>query len=73
MYHVAEDGAQVVHSRPSGETIVALVDGDKKGFEPSDILIRRSVQLIVASSPNGKQVTSLPNLQLSCGRRRSFY
>ena len=60
VYYVAEDGAQVVHSWPSGETIVALVDGDKKGFEPNDILIHRS------------QVTPLPNLQLSCGRRSSY-
>jgi hypothetical protein len=30
---------------------VALVDGDEKNFEPNDILIHDSVQLIVASFP----------------------
>ena len=52
VYHVAEDGVEVVRSWPSDKTIVAFVDGDKKGFELNDILFKSSVQLIVASSPN---------------------
>jgi hypothetical protein len=53
VYYVAEKGVEAVQSWSSRETIVALVDGDKKHHEPEDILIRQSVQLIVASSPKG--------------------
>lgn len=51
MYHVAENGVEVVKSWQSDEKIVALIDGDRNGFEPEDFLINDSVQLIVASSP----------------------
>ena len=51
VYHVAEKGVEAVQSWSSEETIEAFVDGDKK--EPSYILRRPSVQLIVASPPSG--------------------
>jgi hypothetical protein len=53
VYHVAEKGVEAVQSWSSEETIVAFIDGDKGDYEPEDILIGRSVQLIVASSPKG--------------------
>ncbi len=53
VYHVAEKGVEVVQSWSSKEAIVAFVDGDMGDYEPDDILIRHSVQLIVASSPKG--------------------
>ncbi|KAI0264039.1 hypothetical protein BGY98DRAFT_1103716 [Russula aff. rugulosa BPL654] len=54
VYHVAEEGVEVVQSWSSKETIVAFVDGDdEKNHAPKRMLTRlSSVQLIVASSPN---------------------
>jgi hypothetical protein len=51
VYHVANDGVNVVWSRPPDEAIVAFVDGDPEDFVPQKFLIHHSVQLIVASSP----------------------
>jgi len=53
VYHVAETGVAVVGSWSSKEPIVALVDADKKNYELKTMLIDRSVQLIMASSPKG--------------------
>src|SRR6266567_8066446 len=54
VYHVSEKGVEAVQSWSPKETIVAFVDGDKRDYEPNEILLRRrSVQLIVASSLNG--------------------
>ena len=38
MYHVAEDGVEVVQSRPLDGTIVAFVDGDPKNSDPQGFL-----------------------------------
>jgi hypothetical protein len=53
VYHVAENGVEMVRSWSSNNPIVAFVDGDKANFEPKEMLYRRSVQLVVASSPKG--------------------
>jgi hypothetical protein len=53
VYHVSKKGVEVVQSWSSKETIVAFVDGDMGDYEPDNILIHRSVQLIVAASPQG--------------------
>jgi hypothetical protein len=53
VYHVSEDGVEVVESWSSPEDIVAFVDGDTGYYEPDDMLRRGSVQLIVPSSPRG--------------------
>jgi hypothetical protein len=52
VYHVAEEGIQAVELWSSQEEIVAFVDGDKS-YDPKEILVDHSVQLIVASSPKG--------------------
>jgi hypothetical protein len=56
VYHVTEDGVKEVGSDYDGswdskEPIVALIDGDKGDFKPNEMLLRPSVQLVVASSP----------------------
>ena len=38
VYHVAEDGVEVVQSRPLDGTIVAFVDGDPKNSDPQGFL-----------------------------------
>jgi hypothetical protein len=53
VYHVAEKGVKVVESWSSEETTVAFVDGDNADYGPDEILLRRSVQLIVVSPPKG--------------------
>ncbi|KAN0103607.1 hypothetical protein V8E52_011816, partial [Russula decolorans] len=53
VYHVAEKGVKVVQSWSSKETIVAFVDFDAGDYRPNWTLIRHSVQLVVASSPEG--------------------
>ena len=53
VYPVAEKGVEVVQSWSSEETIVAFVDDDTGDYEPDDILIHHTVQLIVAASPQG--------------------
>ncbi len=53
VYHVAEKGVEAIWSWSSEEATVAFIDGDKDHYEPKDFLIRRSVQLIVASPPEG--------------------
>jgi hypothetical protein len=50
VYYVAEKGVEAVESWSTEETTVAFVDGDNG---PDEILLCRSVQLIVASSPKG--------------------
>jgi len=53
VYRVAGEGVEVVRSWSSEETIVAFVDADKD-YGPNHILrFDGSVQLIVASPPNG--------------------
>jgi hypothetical protein len=53
VYHVAEKGVEVVRSWSSNEPFVALVDGDRGVHDPEGVLISRTVQLIVPSSPKG--------------------
>ena len=53
VYHVDKNGVEAVWSWSSGDATVAFIDGDKEHYEPKDFLIRRSVQLIVASPPEG--------------------
>jgi hypothetical protein len=53
VYHVAENGVDAVQSWSSDEPIVAFVDGDKRDYEPDEIIQRRSVQIVVASFPSG--------------------
>ena len=53
VYHVAKEGVEVIRSWRSNEEIVAFVDGDERDFEPEEILLRTTVQLIVAVSPKG--------------------
>jgi len=54
VYHVNEEGIQAIQSWRSDEHIVAFVDGDKKGYEPNDmLLLNGKVQIILASSPKG--------------------
>ncbi|KAH9980526.1 hypothetical protein BJV74DRAFT_887757 [Russula compacta] len=53
VYHVSKNGVEPIHSWSSEESIVAFLDGDEENFGPKDFLLRRSVQLIVASSPKG--------------------
>jgi hypothetical protein len=50
VYHVAENGIEVVESWESKKPIVAFVDGDG-GKVPDDLICLYSVQIIVASSP----------------------
>ena len=53
VYHVAENGVEVVRSWPSQESITAFIDGDKGDFEPKTFLFDDFVQLVVASTPKG--------------------
>ena len=56
VYHVTEYGVKELGSDDDGswdEPIVALIDGDKGDYEPNEMLLRPSVQLVVASSPKG--------------------
>ena len=53
VYHVAENGVEVVRSWPSQESITAFIDGDKGDFEPKGFLFDNFVQLIVTSPPEG--------------------
>jgi hypothetical protein len=53
VYHISAEGVKAVQSWPPKETAVAFIDGDRKNYEPNDILLHNSVQLIVASSPRG--------------------
>ncbi len=53
VYHVFEEGVEAVQSWSSKEGIVAFVDVDEGDYKPEDMLICRSVQLIVASPPKG--------------------
>ncbi|KAF8505817.1 hypothetical protein F5888DRAFT_1604032, partial [Russula emetica] len=53
VYHVAEKGVDEVQSWSSEEPIVAFVDVGEADCKPNRILLRRLVQLIVASSPKG--------------------
>ena len=52
VYHVNENGVEVIRSWSSTEETVAFVDGYKDN-KPGYMLIRESVQLILASSPRG--------------------
>ena len=51
VYHVHENGVQVIESWLPAEEIVALVDGDKKDYEPDDMLTCPGVQIVLVSSP----------------------
>ncbi|KAH9978410.1 hypothetical protein BJV74DRAFT_888255 [Russula compacta] len=53
VYHVSENGVEVISSWPLEKNIVAFVDGDKGDYKPNDFLLDRFVQLVVASSPKG--------------------
>ncbi|KAH9985077.1 hypothetical protein BJV74DRAFT_718521, partial [Russula compacta] len=53
VYHVFENGVEVISSWPLEKEIVAFVDGNKGDHSPKDFLLDRFVQLVVASSPNG--------------------
>jgi hypothetical protein len=53
VYHVAEKGVEAVQSWSSKEPIVAFVVGDEGDYQPNNILLCPSVQLIVASPPEG--------------------
>ncbi len=53
VYHVTEKGVEAVQSWSSKETIVAFVDDDGGEYGPKNFLIRRTVQLVVASSLEG--------------------
>ena len=62
--HVAKEGVEVVKSWSADGTIMAFVDGDERDYEPDYILRRRSVQLIVASSPKGTNLKWIKQLGL---------
>ena len=53
VYHVSEDGVEVIGSWESDTEIVAFVDGDKGDYAPIRPLRQDAVQLVVASSPKG--------------------
>ena len=53
VYHVNEKGVQAIQTWSSREEIVAFVDGDNEGHGPSYMLRRQSVQIVLASPPNG--------------------
>ena len=62
VYHVSEEGVDVVKSWSTKETIVAFVDGDEEDYKPDEFLRRRSVQLIIASSPKGSNMKWIKQL-----------
>jgi hypothetical protein len=54
--HVNKDGVEAIVKWNSNEHIMAFVDGDKKGYQPTDYLMNGengTVQIILASSPKG--------------------
>ena len=51
IYHVSEDGVEVIGSWGSDTKIVAFVDGDEGDYTPIRPLRQNAVQLVVASSP----------------------
>jgi len=54
VYHVAQKGVEALQSAwPPGSPIRAFVDGDKGNTEPRDFIRLPSVQIIIASSPQG--------------------
>jgi hypothetical protein len=53
VYHVNEEGVQVIKSWPSNENIVAFVDADNNDYGPDAILSENGVQIILASPPRG--------------------
>ena len=52
VYHVSENGVSAVQEWLSNKSIVAFVDGDEN-YKPNAVLLRSSVQLVVASPPKG--------------------
>jgi hypothetical protein len=57
VYHVAEKGVRVLQSHwPPTPPIRAFVDGDE-GTEPRDFIRCPSVQIIIASSPQGARTS----------------
>ena len=58
VYYVTEAGVEIVRSLlsrpdPITDSITTFIDGDKGNCEPKGFLLRKSVQLIVATSPKG--------------------
>jgi len=51
VYHVTKESVEIIGSWSSPDPITAFIDGDKRDWEPSELVIRPSVQLIVAASP----------------------
>ncbi|KAF8259787.1 hypothetical protein EI94DRAFT_1690300 [Lactarius quietus] len=51
MYHVTKESVEIIGSWSSPDPITAFIDGDKRDWEPSELVIRPSVQLIVAAPP----------------------
>jgi len=66
VYHVAEKGVNVVQSWSSDESIAAFVDGDQADCQPKDILLQSSMQIIMASSPEGVVPNQEWMKQLGC-------
>ena len=53
VYHVNKNGVQAIRVLRPEEHIVALVDGDREGYEPKDMLAHEKVKIILAASPKG--------------------
>ena len=53
VYHVNENGVDLIWSWSSNEYIVAFIDGDYKNYESKRMICHDPVQIIMTSSPNG--------------------
>ncbi|KAF8262318.1 hypothetical protein EI94DRAFT_1789026 [Lactarius quietus] len=51
VYHVTKESVEIIGLWSSPDPITAFIDGDKRDWEPSELVIRPSVQLIVAAPP----------------------